>query len=99
VAAAVAIRLWAAAAVATARHLTLAPRIRAIHLVLGAVIRSMVTVMFVALILWWSAAQSSVFLLFMALLNLVLGGVLMPSTVGRAVRKGRRLRAAASGGP
>jgi hypothetical protein len=95
---AVAVRLWATAAVTTARQLKLAPRVRAIHLVLGAVIRSMVTVMFVALTLWWSAAQSSAFLLVMALLNLVLGAVLVPSTVGRAVRRGRRLRTAAGGG-
>ncbi len=37
-------------------------------------------------------------LLVMGLVNLVLGGVVVPSTIGRAVRRGRRLRAAADGG-
>ena len=53
-------------------------------------------IMFVSLVLWWSAAQSSVFLLVMGLVNLALGSVLVPRRVSRAVRKGRRLRAAAS---
>jgi hypothetical protein len=57
----------------------------------------MVMVMFVSLILWWSAAQSSVVLLVMGLVNLALGSVLVPQKISRAVRKGRRLRAAASG--
>jgi hypothetical protein len=94
---AVAMGLWAAAAVGTARHLTIAARVRATQLVLGAVTRTMVTVMFIALTLWWSATQSSVFLLVLGLVNLVLGSVLVPSRFSRAVRKGRRLRAAASG--
>lgn len=94
---AVTIGLWAAAAVTTARHLTLAPRVRAAQLILGTVTTTMVMVMFVSLVLWWSAAQSSVFLLVMGLVNLALGSVLVPQRVSRAVRKGRRLRAAASG--
>jgi hypothetical protein len=94
---AVAIGLWAAAAAATARHLTLAPRVRATQLILGTVTKTMVMVMFVSLILWWSAAQSSVVLLVMGLVNLALGSVLVPQKISRAVRKGRRLRAAASG--
>jgi hypothetical protein len=99
VAIAVAIGLWAAAAVATARQLALAPRVRAAQLVLGAVIRVTVTVMFVSLILWWSATQSSVVLLVMALLNLMLRGVAVPREIGRAVRKARRLRAAGGARP
>jgi hypothetical protein len=95
---AVTIGLWAGAAVATARHLTLAPRVRAAQLILGTVTTIMLMVMFVSLILWWSAAQSSVLLLVIGLVNLALGSVLVPQTVSRAVRKGRRLRAAASGG-
>jgi len=94
---AVAIGLWAAAAVGTARHLTIAPRVRAAQLVLGAVATTLTMIMFVSLVLWWSAAQSSVFLLVMGLVNLALGSVLVPRRVSRAVRKGRRLRAAASG--
>jgi hypothetical protein len=94
---AVAIGLWAAAAVGTARHLTIAPRVRAAQLVLGAVTTTFTMIMFVSLVLWWSAAQSSVFLLVMGLVNLALGSVLVPRRVSRAVRKGRRLRATASG--
>jgi hypothetical protein len=93
----VAIGLWAAAAVATAKHLALAPRVRAAQLMLGAVSTTLVTAMFVTLTLWWSATQSSIFLLVMGLVNLALGSVLVPRRVSRAVRKGRRLRAAASG--
>ena len=94
---AVAIGLWATAAVTAARHLPLAPRVRGAALVLGAVTRTMVMVMFVALTLWWSATQALVFLLVMGLINLVLGSMLVPSRFSRAVRKGRRLRAAATG--
>lgn len=99
VAIAVAIGLWAAAAAATARHLTLTPRARAAQLVLGPVIQTMALAMFIALTLWWSANQSSVLLLVMSLVNLAGGIVFVPPLVSRAVRKGRRLRAAASGGP
>jgi len=95
---AVAIGLWATATVATARHLTLAPRVRAAQLLLGAVTPALTMIMFVSLVLWWSAAQSSVYLLVMGLVNLALGSVFVPSTISRAVRKGRRLRAAAGGG-
>jgi hypothetical protein len=91
---AVTIGLWAGAAVATARHLTLAPGVRAAQLILGTVTTIMLTVMFASLILWWSAAQSSVLLLVIGLVNLALGSVLAPQMVSRAVRKGRRLRAA-----
>jgi hypothetical protein len=65
--------------------------------VLGAVTLNTVTVMFVTLALWWSASQSSVALLVMALVNLALWSAVGPAKIGRAVRRGRRLRAAASG--
>jgi hypothetical protein len=94
---AIAIRLWAAAAVAAARHLALAPQIRAVELVLAVVTRTTVMVMFVTLTLWWSATQSSDVLLVMALVNLGLGSVIVPARIGQAVRRGRRLRASASG--
>jgi hypothetical protein len=45
-------------------------------------------------VLWWSATQSSVLLLVMALANLAAVGVAAPPRVSRAVRKGRRLRGA-----
>jgi hypothetical protein len=92
---AVAIGLWAAAAAVMVRHLTLSPRVRAAQLVLGAVTGVTVAVMFIALTLWWSAAQSSVLLLVMAIVNLALTSVAAPGRIALAVRKGRRLRAAA----
>jgi hypothetical protein len=90
---AVAIGLWAAAA----RHLTLTPRVRAVHLVLGAIIPTAVSMVVVTLGIWWWATQSSVTLLVLAVTNLALAGVLAPGKIGRAVRRGRRLQAAASG--
>jgi hypothetical protein len=90
---AVAIGLWASAATATARHLTLTPRVRAAQLVLGAVIPAAVTAMVVTLALWWSATQDSVTLLVLAGANLAAASVGAPVTIRRAVRRGRRLRA------
>jgi hypothetical protein len=89
---AVAIGLWAAAA----RHLTLTPRVRAFHLVLGAIIPNAVSMVVVTLGIWWWATQSSVTLLVLAVTNLALTGVLAPGKIGRAVRRGRCLQAAAS---
>jgi hypothetical protein len=93
---AVAIGLWATAAAATARHLTLVPRVRAVQLVLGAVAAPLVTVVLVTLNLWWSATQSAVWLV---AVPVFLGSASMDAwrRVPRAVRRGRRLRAAASG--
>ena len=88
----VAIGLWAIAATATARHLTLTPRVRAAQLVLGAVIPAAVTAMVVTLALWWSATQDSVTLLVLAGANLAAASVGAPVTIRRAVRRGRRLR-------
>jgi hypothetical protein len=47
--------------------------------------------------IWWWATQSSVTLLVLTVTNLALAGVLAPGKIGRAVRRGRRLQAAASG--
>jgi hypothetical protein len=94
---AVAIRLCAAAATAAARHLTLTPRVRAAHLVLGAVIPTAVSMVVVTLGIWWWATQSSVTLLVLAVSNLAMASVLAPRKIGRAVRRGRRLLATASG--
>jgi hypothetical protein len=93
---AVAIGLWAAAATATARHLTLTPRVRAAQLVLGAVIPTAVSTMLVTLSLWWSATQDSVTLLVLAAANLAAVSVVTPVRIRRALRRGRRLRSAAS---
>jgi hypothetical protein len=88
----VAIGLWAIAATATARHLTLTPRVRAAQLVLGAVIPAAVTAMVVTLALWWSATQASVTLLVLAVANLAAASVGAPVRIRRALRRGRRLR-------
>ncbi len=93
---AVAIGLWATAAAATARHLALVPRVRAVQLVLGAVAAPLVTLVLVTLNLWWSATQSAVWLV---AVPVFLGSASVDAwqRVPRAVRRGRRLRAAASG--
>jgi hypothetical protein len=93
---AVAIGLWATAAAATARHLALVPRVRAVQLVLGAVAAPLVTVVLVTLNLWWSATQSAVWLVAVPVF-LSSASVDAWRRVPRAVRRGRRLRAAASG--
>ena len=93
---AVAIGLWAAAAAATARHLTLGPRVRAIQLVLGAVAGTLVIVVLATLNFWWSATQTPAWLIG-GLVTLSLASVDAWRLIPRAVRKGRRLRAAASG--
>jgi len=93
---AVAIGLWATAAAATAGHLALVPRVRAVQLVLGAVAAPLVTLVLVTLNLWWSATQSAVWLI---AVPVFLGSASVDAwqRVPRAVRRGRRLRAAASG--
>jgi hypothetical protein len=91
-AAAAAIGLWAAAATATARQLTLAPRVRAAQLVLGAVMPTAISAVIATMALCWSANHASVLLLVVAGTELALAGVLDPGRIGRAVRRGRRLR-------
>ena len=88
---------WAAGATATARHLTLAPRVRAAQLVLGAIIPTAVSTMLITLALWWSATQDSVTMLVLAVANLAAASAGTPVKIRRAVRRGRRLRSAASG--
>jgi hypothetical protein len=92
-----AIGQWALAAELTARHFTLAPRVRTVQLMLVAATPSAVMVLLCALNLWWAATQSPLWLA---------GAGAMAGTaslgiwlrIPRAVRKGRRLRAAASRG-
>ena len=92
-----AIGLWSATATATARHLTLAPRVRAAQLMLGAVLPTAVSAMIATSALWWSATQPSVTVLVLGLVNLAMTIVITPMRIGRAARQGRRLRLAASG--
>jgi hypothetical protein len=89
-----AIGLWAIAAAAMARHLTLDPRLRAVQLVLVAVTPAAVTVVLATLNLWWSATQSPVWLV-AVLVFLGSASVDAWRRIPRAVRRGRRLRAAA----
>jgi hypothetical protein len=96
VAVALAIVLWAIAATATARHLALVPRVRAVQLLLGAVAAIMVTVVLAALNFWWSVTQGPPWL-FAAVVMLALASVDAWLRLPRALRKGRRLRATASG--
>jgi hypothetical protein len=91
-----AIGLWVIAAAAMARHLKLAPRLRTTQLMLVAVTPAAETVVLVTLNFWWSATQSPVWLV-VALVFLGSAGVDASQRIPRALRKGRRLRAAASG--
>jgi hypothetical protein len=91
------IGLWSAAVTATARHLTLAPQVRAAQLLLGALLPTAVSAMTATSALWWSAIHPSVTVLVLGLVNLAMTIVITPMRIGRAVRQGRRLRSAASG--
>jgi hypothetical protein len=93
-----AIVLWATAATATARHLKLVPRVRAVQLVLGAVAAIMVTVVLATLNFWWSVTQGPPWLV-AALVMLTLASVDAWLRLPRAIRRGRRLRAAGRAGP
>jgi hypothetical protein len=92
----VAIVLWAIAAAATARHLTLAPPVRAVQLVLGAAAATMVTVVLATLDFWWSVTQAPPWLV-AALVMLALASRDAWRLIPRAVRRGRRPRALAGG--
>jgi hypothetical protein len=92
---AAAMGLWAATATAAAKHLALTPRVRAAQLVLGAGITIAVPAMVGTAGLWWWASQPTPVLLGLALGNLAVASTFAPKRIRRAVRKGRRLRAAA----
>jgi hypothetical protein len=93
---ATAIALWAIAATGTAKHLTRAPRVRAVQLVLSTVAGIMVTVALATLNFWWSVTQGPPWLA-VGLVWLALASVDAWWRIPQAVRRGRRLRAAASG--
>jgi hypothetical protein len=95
----VALGLWASAARATAKQLKLTPRARAAQLLLAAVTGIAALTIVPANVVWTAAIQSSLAWLVVAVANLALAGVVAPRMIGRALRKGRRLRlrAAASG--
>jgi hypothetical protein len=95
---AITIGLWAAAVATTARHLEPTPRVRAVELLAGPVISTAVSVMASASIIWYSATQASVPQLVLGISLLVVLSTYAPRRIRQAVRKGRRLRAAASRG-
>jgi hypothetical protein len=94
---AVTIGLWAAVVAAMAKHLKLAPRVRAVELVAGPVISTAVQMGVSATIIWNWAVQASVSSLVFGIGLLVLLSTYAPLQIRQAVRKGRRLRAGASG--
>ena len=93
----VALGLWASAAAATAKHLKLATRARAAQVLLAAVTMTAALAIVPANLLWLAAIQSSLAWLAVGVANLALVGIVAPRGIGRAVRKSRRLRAAAGG--
>jgi hypothetical protein len=94
----VAFGLWASAAAATAKHLKLAPRARAAQLLLAAVTVTGLLTIVTANTIWLAAIQSSLPWLVVGVANLALVVLVTPRRFGHAVRKGRRLRSAASRG-
>ena len=93
----VALGLWASAAALTAKHLKLAPRARASQLLVAALSLTAALAIVPVNVIWFAAIQSSLGWLAVGVANLALVGVVAPRRIGRAVRQGRRLRAAASG--
>jgi hypothetical protein len=92
--------LWASAAAATAKHLTLTPRARAAQLLLTAVTAAAALAIVPANVIWLAAIQSSLPWLVIGLATLAAVGAAAPRRIGQAARKGKRLRrSAASGGP
>jgi hypothetical protein len=87
--------LWASAAAVTAKQLKLAPRARAARVLLAAVTLTSALTMVSVNILWLAAIESSLSWLVVGVATLALAGVVTPRTFGQAVRKARRLRAAA----
>ena len=93
----VAFGMWALAAEVTVRHLTLGPRVRTAQLILVAIAPIAVMVVLVALNFWWAATQFRLWLIW-AVVLLGTASVSALQRIPRAVRKGRRLRAAGQRG-
>ena len=87
--------LWANAAKATARHLDLAVRVRVGEMLLAAVTATAVLAMLPFTLFLTSATQSSLFQLLLGVVALATQSVVATSRIRRALRRGRRLRAAA----
>ena len=87
--------LWANAVKATAKHLDLAVRVRAGEMLLAAVTPVAVLAMLPFTLVLTSATQSSLFQLLLGVVALATQSVVATSRIRRALRRGRRLRAAA----
>ena len=90
--------LWANAAKATAKHLDLAVRVRAGEMLLAAVTPAAVLAMLPFTLFLTSATQSSLFQLLLGVVALATQSVIATSRIRQALRRGRRLRAAAGRG-
>jgi len=93
----VALGLWASAAAAIAKQLKLTARAQAAQVLLAAATLTAALAIVPANLIWLAATQSSLLWLVLGVVNLALVGTVMPGRIGRAVRRGRRLRAAAGG--
>src|SRR5579859_6078070 len=88
--------LWALAAAATAKHFTLAARVRTVQLILLAVTSTAVMVVLMTLNFLWAATQTPLWLV-AAVAMLGAATVNARLSIPRAVRRGRRLRATSGG--
>ncbi|HLK76578.1 MAG TPA: hypothetical protein VKU77_23430 [Streptosporangiaceae bacterium] len=95
----IALGLWASVAQATAKHLRFGPRARAAQPLLAAATMTGMLTILSANLIWTAVIQSSLLWLVVGVANLAAVGVVTPRMVGRAIRRGRRLRAAAGQGP
>jgi hypothetical protein len=93
----VTIGLWAGVVAAMAKNVKLTPRVRAVELVAGPVIWTAIQIMVSASSIWNWAVQASVSSLVFGIALLVALSAYAPMRIQQAVRKGRRVRAAASG--
>ena len=90
--------LWANAAKATAKHLDLTVRVRAGEMLLAAVTPAAVLAMLPCTLFLASATQFSLFQLLLGVVALATQSVAATISIRRALRRGRRLRAAAARG-
>jgi len=88
---AAALALWSFAAIATAKHLDLARRVRAAEKMLAAVVTTAVMLMVPFNLIWYAAIQPSAVWLVNGLALLALAGTTTPRTMRLAVRRSRRL--------
>jgi hypothetical protein len=93
---AVAVGLWAFAVAATARHLKLTPRVRAVELMVDLVTSTAVMVAVSAQSILTSANQASPVWLVLGIGLLVIVSITAPRRIGLAVRQGRRIRTRAA---